>query len=152
MQVTFAESYITEAVKRELERGEYISLYDMGDNGEVTPEALQSTRKLLRAFPNVCLRAQEAEGIDKIILDGEIRMVKNALTGISKDPFYQIVPDLHFRNFSFRDVSFRMNRDLGTIKRNDRRLLKELALRLFGVVARWRHPQFGVTLPAWYTK
>lgn len=110
----------------------------MGDTGDITPEAKRQTRERLKAFPDVCLRAQETDGDEKLLLDFEIRDVKRALKSISCKPFYRIIPDLYFHSLSHREVSFRENCDISTIRRNESRFLGDLALRLYGVRARWR--------------
>ena len=134
---------INEAVKQGLERD--YSLYDMGDNGEVTLEAARLVRERLRAFPDVCLRAREADGAMKIVLDCEICAIKYALKGISGDPYYQIVPDLYFHGIDKRGVTYRLNCDLATINRHEKRLISDMALLLYGVQVRWHHPLFALS-------
>ena len=128
---------ISEAVKQGLERN--YSLFDVGDC-TVTPAAMQTTRKRLRAFPDVCLRAQEAEGAEAAVLAFEIKTIKDALTGISNDPYYQIVPDLYFHGLTNRKISLHSNYDMATIWYNERRLLGELAFWIYGVAAWYRNP------------
>jgi|LSQX01.3.fsa_nt_gb transposase-like protein len=128
---------IEEAVKQGLERD--YSLFDTGDS-TVTPAAMQATRNRLRAFPDVCLRAQGAEGTEAAVLAFEIRTIKDALTGISDDPYYQIVPDLYFHGLTNRQVSLLADCDMSSIWWNERRLLGELAFWIYGVAAWWRNP------------
>ncbi len=128
---------IEEAVKQGLERD--YSLFNTGDS-TVTPAAMQATRNRLRAFPDVCLRAQEAEGAEVAVLAFEIRTIKDALTGISDDPYYQIVPDLYFHGLTNRQVSLLADCDMSSIWWNERRLLGELAFWIYGVAAWWRNP------------
>jgi hypothetical protein len=97
-------------------------------------------RMRLLAFPDVCLKAQEAEGGDAILLDYEIRKIKNALKGIADDQYYRIIPDIYFHKLSRRKVAFCANCDESTVWRNEQRLLGRLALLLYGAMiwdCRW---------------
>jgi hypothetical protein len=138
---------IAEAVMEALSRTEECYIYDKGGYGMVTAQARQLVRERLKAFPEVCLMAQEATDTMKVVLDYEIGAVKNALTGISEDPYYQIVPDLYFHGLPVREVSYRANCEISTVRRHEERLLSELAFLLYGVAARWRHSSFSIAPP-----
>jgi hypothetical protein len=134
---------IAEAVEQATGRPHFLQCWYgvfYGVPGIIPEKTRELVRERLRAFPDVCLRAQEAEGTMKIVLDCEIKAIKNALTDISADPLYQIVPDIYFHHLNKREVSYRANCDTVTVWHNEKRLIDELALRLYGVQAWWRVP------------
>jgi len=140
---------IGETVTRALKQQEYYHYRAgllWGGKCEITGAARELVRERLRAFPDVCLKAQDAEGSMKVVLDFEIRTIKNALTGISDDSYYQIVPDLYLHKMTMREIGRRTNCDTVTVWRNERRLLDRLALLIYGVSAWWRHPPEDLAL------
>lgn len=62
----------------------------------------------------------------------EVRRMKRALALIEDDPYYEIIKQYYYRCKPDSAISYRMNCDTATVGRNRRRLVKKLALRLYG--------------------
>jgi hypothetical protein len=60
-----------------------------------------------------------------------ISMVDTALETIKNDPYYEIIPMRYFDGCTMEDIGVYFNCNHSTISRNNRRLINELALRLF---------------------
>jgi hypothetical protein len=104
------------------------------DRDAATRRAIKQTEQRLYAFPDICLRAQTAEGIDALILDHEIRDIKGALSLIADKPYYQIIPACYFKSYTGRDAAALANCDLKTVQRNKKRLLETMAVYLYGPI------------------
>jgi len=89
----------------------------------------------LRAFPDICLRAREAEGMEALLLKHEIRIIKNALSFVSGNPYYRILPAMYFHVHTKRKVAENITCDQSTVHRNRNKMLGEIALRIYGVEA-----------------
>ena len=106
-----------------------------GAMGTVTPKAIAETERRLLAFPDVCLRLKNADGIQALLLTQEIRIIKSALFLISDDPYYKIISNYYFYGNTMRNSAFNVSCDISSIIRNKKRLLKIMAFRLYGVDA-----------------
>jgi hypothetical protein len=95
--------------------------------------AVEDLRRRLRAFPDVCLQAQEAEGTEAVLLNFEIREIKDALKYIANDPLYQIIPMVYFRGFDYRHVSYELNCSIYRAKRNERQLFDKMLFWIYGI-------------------
>jgi hypothetical protein len=102
---------------------------------EVTAGAVAAVERRLWGFPDVCHRSRVAEGADALLLDLEIRAVKSGLAFVAGDPYYRILPDYYFHGLAYPEIADRLNCDKATVQRHKGRLLRKLALRLYGVEA-----------------
>jgi transposase-like protein len=132
------EAVIAEAIKSTPEHLTCWYGVFYGIPGTITTEARELLRERLRAFPGVCLQAREVDGTMKIVLDYEIKTIKNALTDISGDPFYHVVPDLYFHRLDRREVSYRQNCNIEALKFHEKRLIDKMAFLIYGVQSWWR--------------
>lgn len=123
----------------EIERliDEQIAAYSTlpGITPTVSKRQIIATRKRLKAFPDVCIELQKAEGFDKLLLEHEVKAVKRALGSVAKDPCYFIIQSLYLRRYTLRRVSVMNNVDVSTVKRNEAKLIRKIAVGLYGVGA-----------------
>lgn len=63
----------------------------------------------------------------------EIKRLDNALASIRQDPYYDIIPAKYFNNEKPDAIAGWMHCDPATVRRNCKRLVSRLAMRLYGV-------------------
>ena len=63
----------------------------------------------------------------------ELKRMNAALSFIENDPYYQAIEMKYFRGMREADIAEKLLCDPATIRRNRARLIKRLALRLYGV-------------------
>lgn len=101
----------------------------------VTNDARKATEEKLYSLPLLCERLEDADGLEKLLLSMEIRQIKEALEAIQQDPYYSLIPAKYFQGAKERTSAIICACDKATVWRNRKRLLDDLALRLFGVSA-----------------
>ncbi len=90
----------------------------------------------IRLTPEEVHAAQMAELRGRLAADErEVRKMQTALTSIENDPYYPAVELKYFKNEREADVSEKLCCDPSTVRRNRTRLVKRLALRLYGAGA-----------------
>lgn len=90
----------------------------------------------IRLTPEEVHAAQLAELRARIAADErEVKKMQAALKSISDDPYYMIIELRFFREKSDDAIAERLCCDPTTVRRNRARLIKRLALRLYGVDA-----------------
>lgn len=95
---------------------------------------VQLIRPGMRLTPEEVHTAQMAELRARLAADErEIRKLQNALNCISDDPYYLTIELKYFSNIKDIDAAQRLKCDPATVRRNRNRLVKRLALRLYGV-------------------
>jgi len=88
----------------------------------------------MRLTPEEVHAAQMAELRARLAADErEVRKLQNALHSISADPYYLAVELKYFDSVRDTDAAQRLKCDPATVRRNRRRLVSRLALRLYGV-------------------
>ena len=88
----------------------------------------------MRLTPEEVHSAQMAELRARLAADErEVRKMQNALNSIANDPYYLAIELKYFSNTRDADAATRLRCDPATVRRNRRRLVKRLALRLYGV-------------------
>lgn len=101
----------------------------------VTEDARKATEEKLYNLPGLCEKLEDAEGLEALLLSMEIRRIKKALEAIQPDPYYSLIPAKYFQGAKERTSAAICACDKATVWRNRKRLLDDLALRLFGVSA-----------------
>lgn len=101
----------------------------------VTEDARKATEDKLYNLPGLCEKLEDAEGLEALLLSMEIRRIKKALEAIQRDPYYSLIPAKYFQGAKERTSAAICACDKATVWRNRKRLLDDLALRLFGVSA-----------------
>lgn len=101
----------------------------------VTDDARKATEDKLYDLPGLCEKLEDAEGLEALLLSMEIRRIKKALEAIQPDPYYSLIPAKYFQGAKERTSAAICACDKATVWRNRKRLLDDLALRLFGVSA-----------------
>lgn len=99
----------------------------------ISPELVRSVEARLYALPELCERVETAAGIEAVLLNLEISRLKAALSSISNDPYYPLIPAKYFSRATDKTAAVLASCDKSTLWRNRKRLLEALALRLYGV-------------------
>ena len=90
----------------------------------------------IRLTPEEVHAAQLAELRGRLAADErEVRKIQIALTSIEDDPYYQAVEMKYFGNARDAQVAEKLCCDPSTVRRNRVRLVRRLALRLYGANA-----------------
>lgn len=90
----------------------------------------------MRLTPEEVHAAQMAELRGRLAADErEVRKIQAALTSIEDDPYYPAVELKYFKNERDADVAEKLCCDPSTVRRNRVRLVRRLALRLYGANA-----------------
>lgn len=88
----------------------------------------------MRLTPEEVHAAQMAELRARLAADErEVRKLQNALNCIAEDPYYLTIELKYFNSVKDTDAAQRLKCDPATVRRNRNRLVKRLALRLYGV-------------------
>lgn len=88
----------------------------------------------MRLTPEEVHSAQMAELRARLAADErEVRKMQHALRSIGEDPYYLTIELKYFDNVKDADAALRLRCDPATVRRNRRRLVRRLALRLYGV-------------------
>lgn len=95
---------------------------------------VQLIRPGMRLTPEEVHSAQLAELRARLAADErEVRKLQHALRSIGDDPYYLAVELKYFDNVKDADAALRLRCDPATVRRNRRRLVRRIALRLYGV-------------------
>ena len=103
--------------------------------------AMAATERRLYALPIIRERIEdnreeltERELRARLAADErEVRKMQHALRSIGEDPYYLTIELKYFDNVKDADAALRLRCDPATVRRNRRRLVRRLALRLYGV-------------------
>ena len=88
----------------------------------------------MRLTPEEVHSAQMADLRARLAADErEVRKMQHALRSIGEDPYYLTIELKYFDNVKDADAALRLRCDPATVRRNRRRLVRRLALRLYGV-------------------
>jgi len=88
----------------------------------------------MRLTPEEVHSAQMAELRARLAADErEVRKLQNALHSVAEDPYYLTIELKYFSGIKDADAANRLRCDPATVRRNRNRLVKRLALRLYGV-------------------
>ena len=88
----------------------------------------------MRLTPEEVHSAQMTELRARLAADErEVRKLQNALHSVSEDPYYLTIELKYFSGVKDAEAANRLRCDPATIRRNRSRLVKRLALRLYGV-------------------
>ena len=88
----------------------------------------------MRLTPEEVHSAQMAELRARLAADErEVRKLQNALHSVAEDPYYLTIELKYFSGVKDADAATRLRCDPATVRRNRSRLVKRLALRLYGV-------------------
>ncbi|MBQ4611554.1 MAG: hypothetical protein IJB30_07420 [Clostridia bacterium] len=88
----------------------------------------------MRLTPEEVHSAQMAELRARLAADErEVRKLQNALHSVAEDPYYLTIELKYFSGVKDADAAARLRCDPATVRRNRNRLVKRLALRLYGV-------------------
>lgn len=105
---------------------------------EALKEHSASLVRVLR--PGMRLDPEEVHAMQLATLRGrlaaderELKRMNIALSFISDDPYYSAVEGRYLRGIGDADIAERLNCDPSTVRRNRLRLVRMLALRLYGV-------------------
>ena len=84
--------------------------------------------------PKEVHEAQLAELRARLAADErEVRKMENALACINKDPYYDVIHYRYIDGMKVTEIAAKIACDPATVRRNCHRLVKRLALRLYGV-------------------
>lgn len=88
----------------------------------------------MRLTPEEVHAAQMAELRGRLAADErEVRKMQNALNCIADDPYYLTIELKYFLGVKDTDAALRLKCDPATVRRNRHRLVKRMALRLYGI-------------------
>lgn len=101
----------------------------------ITKEARRKIEAMLYGLPELVEDMERAEGLEAELARMEARRMKAALTFISQDPYYTVIPAKYIYRVADRKVAAMLYCEKTSIWRNRNRLLDLLAIRLLGVSA-----------------
>lgn len=87
--------------------------------------AFQKTESLLRNY-NVFKNVTDKESTQKLV-----QKIESALSEISDDTYFEIIPMIYFKNMTREDIAEYFDTSTKTITRNKNRLINQLKIRLF---------------------
>lgn len=90
----------------------------------------------MRVDPEEAHSAQLAYLRGRIAADEmEVRQVQKALNNVCGDPYFAVIEHKYFQHFTDEESAEKLSCDPSTVRRNRLRLVRSIALRLYGVQA-----------------
>lgn len=101
----------------------------------VKKEARKKIENMLYGLPQLSENVEQLQGLEAVLVCMEIKRIRAALTLISGDPYYAVIPAKYIHGVADRTVAAMLYCEKTSIWRNRIRLLDLLAIRLLGVSA-----------------